>query len=328
MRTSRFIIVFSVIAWFGLAGPSPLLSQQPANLNTSARQVKLDLIVEDKNGQSVHDIKPVDLELTWDGVVQKILYLEKVESPVLYTLVIDTSQSLRPLLGAALTATRNLLEKNTPADETMLVRFASSDYIETIVPFTSDKLTLLNVPLQQFRLLSGQSAVLDAIYLSVDAVAKHKSGESNFRRAVVLISDGEDRASFYSPSQITSFLQQTNVQVFIIGLTSKLDEERTLITARRSARERAETLLTKVAEQSGGRVFFVHDQKQLFDAVQQIAHDLRSQYVIVFEPSVKAGAKGYQKLKLKMAATAENRKLKPITRPGFWVSPPEPKKKK
>lgn len=326
MRTSRFIIVFCVIAWLGLAGSSRLFSQHTANPSSAVKQFKLELIVEDKDRQAVDGIKAVDLELTHDGVVQKILYLEKVEKPVLYTLVIDTSQSLRPFLGAALTATKTLIEKNTPPDETMLVRFASSDYIETVVPFTSDKVALLDVPLKEFGLVSGQSAVLDAIYLSVDAVAKHKSDELNFRRAVVLISDGEDRASFYNLSEITSLLQEKNVQVFIIGLTSKLDDVRTPIRA--SARERAEKLLAKVAEHSGGRMFLVEDQEELFNAVKQIVHDLRSQYVIGFEPTVKAGAKGFQKLKLKMAATAENRKLKPITRPGFWVTPPEPKKKK
>jgi Ca-activated chloride channel family protein len=325
MRKPRFIIVFSVIAWFGFAGESRLLSQEPATPSVP-RQVKLDLIVEDKHRRSVSDIKAGDVELTQDGVIQKILYLEKVEKPVLYTLVIDTSQSLRPFLGAALTATKTFLEKNNPTDETMLVRFASSDYIETVVPFTSDKVALLNVPLQEFRLVSGQSAVLDAIYVSVDAVAKHKSNDLNFRRAVVLISDGEDRASFYNLSQITSLLQETNVQVFIIGLTSKLDEARTLI--RSSARERAEKLLVKVAEYSGGRVFFVEDQGELFHAVDQIVQDLRSQYLIGFEPTIKAAAKGYQKLKLKMSATAENRNLKLITRPGFWLTPPESKKKK
>ena len=79
MSTFRFIIALSVVAWFGLAGPSRLASQQSATLDTApAKVVKFDLIVEDEDGKSIQDINANDLELTYDGAVQKISYFEKV----------------------------------------------------------------------------------------------------------------------------------------------------------------------------------------------------------------------------------------------------------
>jgi Ca-activated chloride channel family protein len=324
MRVPRIVFVLSVVVWLGFAGTPPLASQQPGSPNTGpTKQVKLDLIVEDKAGQAIHDIKPDDLEITYDGVVQKISYFEKVQKPVLYALLVDTSMSFRQLLPTALGSARLLIEKNTSNDETVLVRFAASDQIESMTPFASDKAALIQA-LEKFQLFRGQSAVLDAIYVSVEGVAKHKMDESKFRRAIVLISDGEDRASFYEFSQIASFMQEKDVQVFIIGMTSQLENQDFM---RPGARGRAEALLKKVAEQSGGRVFFPKTPDDLIQAVDQISYDLRSQYVVGFEPIAKSGARGFQKLKVRMARTSARAKLKPITRPGFWVTPPEPRKK-
>jgi Ca-activated chloride channel family protein len=207
-----------------------------------------------------------------------------------------------------------------------LIRFAASDYIEHIVPFTSDKSALLNVTVDSFSAVGGQSAVLDAVYVSAEATAEHKPSDASFRRAVVLISDGEDRASFYSRSKVTNLLNEQNVQVFLIGMTTELTEDGGFI--RRSPRLTAETLLTTVARNTGGRVFFPRNPKELFQAVNQIVTDLRSQYVVGFERNIMPGEKGYQKFKLKMAPTSPRPKLKIITKPGFWLSAPETKKKK
>ena len=315
MRVPHIVLMSSVVVWLGFAVASPLASQQPGSTNTgSTKHVKLDLIVEDKDGKSIHDIKPDDLEITYDGVVQKISYFEKVQKPVLYALLVDNSMSFRQLLPTALGTARLVIEKNTTNDETVLVRFAASDQIESMTPFTSDKAALIQA-LEKFQLARGQSAVLDAMYLSVEGVAKHKMSQSKFRRAIVLISDGEDRASFYEFSQIASFMQEKDVQVFIIGMTSQLEKESGFMIP--NPRGKAEALLKKLAEQSGGRVFFPKTPNDLIQAVDQISHDLRSQYVVGFEPVVKSGARGFQKLKIRMARTSSRAKLKPITRPGF-----------
>ena len=324
MRVPHIVLMSSVVVWLGFAVALPLASQQRASPNTgSTKHVKLDLIVEDKDGKSIHDIKPEDLEITYDGVIQKISYFEKVQKPVLYALLVDNSMSFRPLLPTALGTARLLIDKNTSNDETVLVRFAAADQIESMTPFTSDKAALIQA-LEKFQLFRGQSAVLDAIYLSVEGVAKHKMNESSFRRAIVLISDGEDRASFFDFSEIASLMQEKDVQVFIIGMTSQLEDPGFM---RPGARGKAEALLKKVAEQSGGRVFFPKTPNDLIQAVDQISYDLRSQYVVGFEPVVKPGARGFQKLKVRMARTSARAKLKPITRPGFWATPPEPRKK-
>ena len=325
MKTFRFVIVLCVFVWLGFVDPLGLAAQPTTQFDpTSSKLIKVDLIVTDENERSVHDIRTEDLELIIDDVPQKISFFAKVEKPVYYSLVVDTSQSFRRLLVSALLATKFLIEKNSATDETTLIRFASSDNIETLVPFTSDKSALLSVPLEDFHLLPGPSAVLDAIYLSAETVAQHKAGDTSVRRAVVLISDGEDRASFYSRSKITKLLNDLNVQLFIIGITGALSERGFI---KPNSRDKAEKLLEKIAKDTGGRLFLPSTRMELLDFVEQIVHDLHSQYVVGFDRNIQPGQKGYQKFTLRIAGTSPRSKLKTITRPGFWLIPPAPKKK-
>lgn len=326
MRTARTVVVFCAFILLALPNSTELRSQQPAISTLPTKSIKVSLIVADEKGQSVDDIKVEDLELKVDGELQKISYLERVERPLIYAVAIDTSQSFRPLMLSALLATKSLVENNRPSDETMLVRFAASDNIRDIVPFTTDKSALLNVPIEKFSPAPGQTALLDALHLTVEETVKHKATDLNARRAVVLISDGEDRSSFYDLSKVKDLLREQNVQVFIIGIIAKLDRERGL--TRLSVRDKAERLLNEIAKESGGRVFFPTNEGEVLEAAKHITRDLHSQYVMGFERSVPSNKKGFEKFEIRMAGTSPRTKLKIMVRPGYWLTPPETKKKK
>ena len=325
MRTARTVVAFCAFILLALPEAVELAAQQPVTSTLPTKSIKVDLIVADEKGQPVDDIKVEDLELKVDGELQKISYLEKVEKPLIYAVAIDTSQSFRPLMLSALLAAKILVENNRPDDETMLVRFSSSDNIRDVVPFTTDKSALLNVTIDKFSPVPGQTAVLDALHITVEETIKHKATDLNARRAVVLISDGEDRASFYDLAKVKDLLREQNVQVFIIGIIAKLDRNRGLI--RLSERDKAERLLTEIAKESGGRVFFPTNQEAVLEAAKHIIRDLQSQYVLGFERTVPPNKKGFEKFEIKIAGTSTRTKLKLVTRPGYWLSPPEPKKK-
>jgi Ca-activated chloride channel homolog len=326
MRTARTVVVFCAFILLALRNSAELAAQQPGTSTLPTKSIKINLIVADEKGKSVDDIKVQDLELKVDGELQKISYLERVEKPVIYAVAIDTSESFRPLMLSALLASKILVENNRPYDETMLVRFVSSDKISHVVPFTTDKTALLNVPIDKFSPLPGQTAVLDALHVSVEETVKRKATDLEARRAVVLISDGEDRASFYDLSKVKDLLRERNVQVFIIGIIAKLDRDRGLI--RVSSREKAERLLSEIAKESGGRVFFPTNEEEVLEAAKHITRDLQSQYVMGFERSVPSNKKGFEKFEIRMAGTSTRTKLKIMTRPGYWLTPPEPKTKK
>ena len=327
MRTTRTVVAFCACILLALPCSVELAAQHSANSSTlPTKSIKVDLIVTDEKGQSVDDINVEDLELKVDGKLHKISYLEKVEKPIIYAVAIDTSESFRPLMLSALLAAKILVKNNRPYDETMLVQFVSSDKIRDVVPFTSDKAALLNVTIDKFTPVPGQTAVLDALHVLVEETVKHKATDLNARRAVVLISDGEDRASYYDLSKVKNLIREQNVQVFIIGIIVNLDKDAGL--TRVSPRDKAKRLLTEIAKESGGRVFFPTKQEEVLEAAKHIFRDLQAQYVMGFERSVPPNKKGFEKFEIKMAETSTRANLKIITRPGYWLSLPEPKKKK
>ena len=326
MRTAGTVTVFCAFLLLGLTDPADLAARQP---NTSlqtlpTKSIQIDLIVTDENGRSVDDIKVEELELTVNGEPQKVSYLEKVDKRVIYSLLIDSSRSFQPLLGRALAAVKVLMDGNRSNDETMLVSFVSSDQIRTVVPFTSDKSKLLQTTLDNFTPLSGQTALLDALYVSAETTIKHKPNDSDARRAVFILTDGEDRSSYYDVSKRTKLLREQKVQVFMIGLIDKLEDAGFM---RPNVRAKAEQLLKDIANESGGLVFFPKNQEKLLEAAEQIVGHLHSQYVVGFDRSAYPGEKAYQKLKVRIARTSPRQKLKVIARPGFWVRPPETQKK-
>ena len=84
----------------------------------------------------------------------------------------------------------------------------------------------------------GQTAIIDAVYLTAEHVAEYKKGDDNDRRrrALIVITDGEDRNSFYNQEQLWAKLREEDVQIFVIGFVNELDKEGGLI--RKSPRER------------------------------------------------------------------------------------------
>ena len=176
----------------------------------------------------------------------------------------------------------------------------------------------------------GQSAVIDAIYLAVVHTALHHEQQSERRRTVVLFTDGEDRASYYSEKRLSELLQQTDVQLFIVGIVFQLKTEG--IT--RDAQKKAERLLTRLAQESGGRLFLPTNPSELTQAVTEIIHDLHSQYSITYQSAGNKPEKNFRKIEVKLSAMPGHEGLQTSTRPGYFVKPPrsllteEPKKKK
>lgn len=190
--------------------------------------------------------------------------------PVDLGLVIDASGSMRSLIASTLEAARLVIVNGQPKDEIFIERFISTDKIQRLQDFTSDR-DVLTRALSQIYVEGGQSAIVDAVYTAAHYVAEHNRN-SDRRKALVVFTDGEDRRSTYKLEKLVSLLRQEKVQVFIIGLTMGLDEQ--AASGRLSTRDKAEKLLKDIAEESGGRVFFPGNRTELVESVNQIIHDL------------------------------------------------------
>ena len=313
LRTSLFIISLATC-------PSLIAQEAVAPAPTPITTVNLNLIVTDQAKQSRDDVQKDEVQVFEDGIAQTISTFSKDEKPANYVIAIDTSGSFKNLLPRILDGVKLLLEANKENDEAMLTRFISSDKIETVEKFTSDKAKLV-AGLKLLQIEGGQSAVVDAIYVAVQAAAAHKSGDFSIRRSVVLISDGEDRASYYTADQLVKLLRAGNVQVFVVGVVSQLDDLGGF--TRPSPRAAAEKLLTRVARESGGRVFFPKTVTELAQNMGQIIHDLHTQYLISYESKNNPSNDNFRKIEVKLIESPGRDKLTAITRPGYFIRPPD-----
>jgi Ca-activated chloride channel family protein len=303
----------SCVLW----GVTPLQAQEAQPSPTPSQGVRLTMIVTDAAKRSVDDVHQEEIQLVEDKSPIPISLFLKDSRPVDYALVIDTSGSFKALLKSVVESAKVLVESNRPGDETFVESFVNSEHIERVAEFTGEK-TKLGKALDSLYIRGGQSAVIDAVYVALKHTAENRGGPAEKRRAVVMFTDGEDRASFYDEDKLVKLLRENDVQVFIVGITKELDKQGGLV--RVSPRDKAEGLLTKIAEESGGRVFFVRDAKETAEAIEQIAHDLHSQYLIGYEPPAKRGETGFRKFKVKLTETPGRKKFAVITRPGYLVN--------
>ncbi len=287
----------------------------PAKPADASRTVKLSLIVTDRANHALDDLSKESIQLFEDKTPQAVSLFAKDDRPVDYAIVIDATGSFRKLLDPATAAARLLVDNNRDSDETYIERFISSNKIETVQEFTSDK-ALLSRSLGQIYVEGGQSAILDAVYVAVEHTASHRPG--NERKALVLFTDGEDRQSYYSETQVFELLRARDVQIFIIGIVGALDDNHTSI--RLSPREKAEKLLKRLAVETGGRVFLPKNLDELRAAAVEIAHSLHTQYVIGYEASIGPGKENFRPVEAKIVG---REKLTAITRSGFFVNPPD-----
>jgi Ca-activated chloride channel homolog len=284
------------------AATPPPAAAAPAPSATQA--VSLNVLVTDEKNRLVANLRQEDFRVEEDGVPQAITHFSAETSPVSYALVVDNSGSLRSLLGYLTATAGSLVENNRPGDETMVVRFVSSDNINVLQPFTSNQAALLN-GLAGMYVEGGQTAVIDAVYISAKAVAERRKDEGGRRRrALVLLTDGEDRMSYYNLSDLQNLLRHTDVQVFAVGLVQNLDKD-SGFSNRKNARQKALDLLNTLAKETGGRAYFPKTVTGLMEAVAEISTYLRTQYVIGYQTANKASDGKFRKVEVKLSETAK-----------------------
>jgi VWFA-related protein len=176
------------------------VAQVPAQL------VILHVRVTDTSDKAVLDVDKSSFQVTEDGVPQKIELFINNEVPLSYGLVIDASGSLHSQFQQVLDAAHRIVDSNKPADQTFVIRFVSSAIQEVMQEPTSDKVALFKA-LDDFYIEGGQSAVVDAVYLSAQKLAGLKYNDAELRRKVlILVTDGDDRSSFYKQEQLFQLL--------------------------------------------------------------------------------------------------------------------------
>jgi len=313
----------------GAPPPPPILKPKPTptpdpttaeisegeRITIDTELVTLHVRVIDRNNRPINNISKNDFRVIEDGVPQPIFSFTEEEVPVIYGLAVDTSGSVRPQFQQIIDAAKTIINSNKKGDETFIERFISSDKIETVQDFTANKDLLLD-GLDTLYVEGGQTAVIDGVYLAAEHIAEYKKGgdSDRRRRALIVVTDGEDRSSYYPEAQLFARLREEDVQIFVIGFVNELDAERGLI--RKSPRDKAVNLINRLASETGGRAFFPQSISELPQIANEIVRDLRTQYVISYDPTNKAHDGTYRSIKVTVAQpTASDRRIA-LTRTG------------
>ena len=284
-------------------------------IKINAELVQLHVRVIDRNNHPINNVAKNEFHVFEDGVPQTIDSFTREEVPISYGLAVDTSGSLRSQLQSVIDAGKIIINSNKSGDETFLVRFISSDKIETVQDFTANKELLMD-GLDSFYVEGGQTAIIDAVYLSAEHVSEYRKGDEGDRRrrALIVITDGEDRNSFYKQEQLFARLREEDVQIFVIGFVNELDKEAGLI--RKSPREKAVALIKKLASETGGRAFFPDSVSELPQIATEIIRDLRTQYVISYNPTNKTQDGTYRAIRVTVDQPSDSEKRIALTRTG------------
>ncbi len=229
------------------------------------RLVELYAAVVDGSGAPVTDLGPSDFEVLQDGVPQVLRRCERVDDlPLQVGIVVDTSTSMASALPEAQRAATAFLEAVIqPKDRVFVLTFAGEPRL-ALAP--TDDVEAAEAALGRLQSL-GWTSLHDAV-----AASLHMMRAARGRRAVILLSDGDDTSSAAAFRDVLELARRSGVVVYPIGLAVSTFD----VAVRRK--------LSALAEATGGRAFFVGGASELHGAYAQIERDLRSQYLLAFSP--------------------------------------------
>ena len=227
---------------------------------SGVQAVEVYASVVDRNGEPVRGLTKDDFELLEDGQPQALSAFAAGDFPLTVALAVDHSFSMAgPMLNASKSATRAFLNALRPADESLVVGIGSrvtiiagpdvsrSGQIDTVSKLTA----------------WGTTTLHDAIIASIGEV-----DASRGRRALIVLSDGDDRYSTASPGDTLDRARRSNVMIYPIAL----------------GRQRP-PLFAEIATMTGGRSYHQRDLKGLDKLVVTIAAQLHEQYLLGYSPS-------------------------------------------
>jgi Ca-activated chloride channel homolog len=251
--------------------------------------VMVNVSVTDTENHVLTDLKPENFQLFEDKVEQNIRYFSSEVAPLSLGIVFDISHSMENKLELARAAAVRFLETGTPEDEYFLIEF--SNRAEVAEDFTTD-ISRLRDELS-LKPAAGATALYDAVYLGLSKV---KAG-TNPKKALLLITDGEDNHSRYSRGNIREFLRESDVQIYVIDL--------------------GRALIGDLAEMTGGHSYH-GSVDELGNICEKIALELKSQYVLGYESNNTNKDGKYRKIRVKTTPPAGLTKINVRAREGYY----------
>lgn len=283
-----------------------------ADRSSTKIRVNTDLVVipvtvTDGKGRVVQGLQKEHFTLYEDRVEQAITHFAAEDAPVAIGLVFDTSDSMAPRLRKAREAVDALLRNANPEDEFFLVEFNHRSQL--VVSMTKHSEEIQNrVAMVQ---TGGSTALLDAVTLALTEMRN----AHHTRKAIIIISDGEDNSSHCSPLEVTEAVRKAEVLIYAVGITDSSTSDQTWPPNKLTG----SALLNEIAKQTGGRLFEVNNLKQLPDVARKIGAWLRSQYVLAYAPDKLENDGRYHRIQVKVTKPKGFPQLHAFWRLGYYA---------
>jgi VWFA-related protein len=241
-----------------------LLKPIEVSQSTSVQSVLLEPQVLDVKGRPVNGLRSDQFRVLEDGVVQDLDLAKPDAMPATYTLLIDTSGSMRRRIEFVREAAGRLPSLLRPIDTVVVAPFSKT--LGAITGPTRDAATIAGA-IDEIK-PTGGTAILDCLSAVVEQL-----DTSEGRHAIVVITDGYDEHSALKFERALSTVKAAGITVYVIGVAGVA-----------GISLEGEDLLRHIAVESGGRAFFPFREEQLPDVHAQIAADVQIRYVLTYTP--------------------------------------------
>ena len=258
--------------------------QQPPTVTfkSGVDLVQVNAIVRDRKGRFVQNLSVTDFEVFDAGQSKPISDFRHDMAGVSVALLFDVSGSMESRLTTAREAASHVLSwLHDYRDEAGVFTFDTR--LDEVTPFSTG-LRVLPTELNAVQPF-GATSLHDAIARTAEQLAVREGR----RRAVVVLTDGNDTASRLTPGEVSAIASAIDVPVYILGVVTSIDDPAAEVATTTAERSALAGSLTSLASWTGGHVFIVSSPAQRSIAARQIIDELRHQYLIAFESSGSPG---------------------------------------
>jgi VWFA-related protein len=266
------------ISVWALASAQQPVAQKPAPIDPADTRIKVDVTrvnvlftVTDKKGRFITDLGKDDFSVTENKKAQVIQeFTAETDLPLRIAILIDTSNSVRDRFKFEQEAAVEFINSviRPREDKAMVVSF---DTAAELVSDLSDEPEKLAKSIRNLR-PGGGTALYDAIYFACRDRLQQDQPRHKFRRAIIIVSDGDDNQSRVTRDQALEMAQKADVVVYAISTNiSRIEND-------------GDKVLRYLSTETGGQAFFPFKVQDLAQSFENIANELRRQYNIFYRP--------------------------------------------
>lgn len=302
-----FVLIGTATHFAQVASPEPTPPDPDAPLRIKTDLVTLTATVTDAYGRYVSGLTKKAFTITDNNKEQEITYFSDSDAPVSIGILFDVSGSMSTeKIGKARKALERFITTSHPNDEYFLIAFNSR--AQLLMDRTRDgEAVLRKLTLVQPK---NNTALYDAVYLGVERVTR---GTHN-KRALLVISDGQDNASRYNFGEVRRLIKESDVVTYSVGIMDRSDSASALGM-------QGQAFLDELSSVTGGKSFYPQSDIEMDEIFERIALELRHQYSIGYTPTDFQADGKWRKVKVKVKPPRGLPRLSVRSREGYYATP-------